>query len=340
MERINFDPAICEACETIDCLTRCGYMTFDLKTAAEERKRLLQGEDSRVLHDCVTCYACEEYCPHQNHPFYLIVERQEELGIKPVPTPITKQQLKMMEPRGLISHQPVSGQVLNMCYFPMLMGNIKGEIFEGMDTIVGSDVFCNIMWLHFGKNSAIRERLPQMIDNIWKFHMKDGEPEEMVCFHDECYGTYTQLAPAFGIDVPFKVTHLFDFLVRRLDALKDKITPLGLKVAYQRPCSNRLSPHTQVYVDQIFDRIGVERVARKYDRENALCCGGVLYAMQRDDEGDDLQKRNLDDMVEAGAQVCVFNCPACLFTLGEAAAQRGLMPMLMSDLCRSALGER
>ncbi|MFH1135046.1 MAG: heterodisulfide reductase-related iron-sulfur binding cluster [Pseudomonadota bacterium] len=340
MEKIGFDPEICRTCETLDCLTRCGYMKFDLESAREEKTRLIRGEDSRVLRDCVTCYACEEYCPYHNHPFYLIVERQEELGVKPVPDPITKQQLKMMAPRGDLALGPARGPVLDMCYFPMLLGSIKGELFAGLETMVGSDVFCNIMWLHFGKNSAIRERLPRMVENIRNFLPRDGAAREMVCFHDECYGTYTQLAPAFGIDVPFKVVHLFDFLVRRLDELKDKIKPLGLKVAYQRPCSNRLSPETQVYVDQIFQRLGVERVKRKYDGEDALCCGGVLYAMQRDDEADDIQKRNLDDMVEAGAQVCVFNCPACLFTLGEAAAQRGLMPMLMSDLCRAALGEK
>ena len=45
--------------------------------AREERQRLLDGEDSRVLRDCATCYACEEYCPYDNHPFYLLVERQE-----------------------------------------------------------------------------------------------------------------------------------------------------------------------------------------------------------------------------------------------------------------------
>ncbi len=82
----------------------------------------------------------------------------------------------------------------------------------------------------------------------------------MICYHDECYGTYTQLAPAFGIPVPFRPIHLFEYLIERLEALKDQIRPIGMKAAYQRPCSNRLIPETQPLVDEIFRRVGVERV--------------------------------------------------------------------------------
>jgi Fe-S oxidoreductase len=226
-----------------------------------------------------------------------------------------------------------------MCFFPMLTGCVRGKLFEGASTIVGSDIFCNIMWLHFAKNSVIRERLPQIIDNIWNHYLKESNVDELICFHDECYGTYTQVAPAFGIEVPFKPVHLFQYLIQRLDELKDQIRPLGLKVAYQRPCSNRLIPETQHWVDDIFQRIGVERVEREYDRENALCCGTVIRLQQNDDLADDLQERNIEDMRSAGANVCVFNCPVCLLTLGEAVAEKGMMPILMSELCQFALGE-
>jgi len=337
--QLKYDEEICTKCETIDCLMKCQYMDFDLETAKQERQNIMSGSDSRVLEDCVTCYACEEYCPYGNHPFYLIVDRQEEKGVWPVPHPITNQQLVVMAPRGRITPQKVQAPVVNMCFFPMLMGSIRGKLFEGASTIVGRDIFCNAMWLHFAKNSVIRELLPQMIDNIWKHYLKESDTDELICFHDECYGTYTHLAPAFGIDVPFKPIYLFEYLVHRLDELKDQIRPLNAKVAYQRPCSNRLIPETQHWVDDIFERIGADRVEREYDRENALCCAGTIQAMQRDELADDVQKRNLDDMEAAGVKYCVFNCPACFFTLSDLVAERGITPILMSDLCQIALGE-
>jgi len=336
---LKYDPEVCAKCETYDCLTRCQYMDLDLTEAKEERQKILEGKDSRVLHECVTCYACEEYCPYDNHPFYLIVDRQEELEAWPVPHPITKQQLRMMGPRGQILPQKVSAPVVNMCFFPMLMGSIRGRLFEGVSTIAGSDIFCNVMWLHFAGNSVIRERLPQMIDNIMNYYLKESGVNELIHFHDECYGTYTKLAPAFGIEVPFKSIHLFEYLTKRLTELKSEIRPINEKVAYQRPCSNRLIPETRHWVDEIFELIGAERPEREYDGENALCCAMTIRAAQRDELADDLQKRNIDDMAAVGARYCVFNCPACFMTLRGMVEERGMVPILMSDLCQVALGQ-
>jgi Fe-S oxidoreductase len=330
---------VCAKCETIECLTRCQYMDFDLEAARTERSRLLHGAESRVLTDCVTCYACEEYCPYENHPFYRIVALQEEKEIWPIPRPITHLQLRMMEPPGLITPQKMQSPIVNLCAFNMLQDSVKGKLFEGVSTFGGNDVFCNLMWLHFAKSSVILERLPKMIDNMVQFYLQDSDRDEFICFHDECYGAYTHLAPAYGLEVPFKVTHLFEYLTRRLDILKERLRPLQVKVAYQRPCSNRLIPETQHWVDDIFEKIGAERVEREYDRENALCCGGVLQLRQNEELVEDIQNRNLTDMVNAGAQYCVFNCQFCFFTLSSAVTERGLTPILMSDLCRLALGE-
>ena len=54
---LNFDPAICESCDTCDCLMRCQYMTFDLEEAKREKANINNGKDSRVLTGCATCYA-------------------------------------------------------------------------------------------------------------------------------------------------------------------------------------------------------------------------------------------------------------------------------------------
>ena len=337
MYKLQFDPAVCASCTTVDCLVRCQYLGYGFEEARREKTAILDGEKAKTLEACVTCYACEEYCPNNNHPFYQIVERQEALGILPAPVPLTKQQLRMMVPRGDATAQKVTKPVIDMCFFPMLLGCIRGKLYEGASTIVGSDIFCNIMWLHFAKNSVIRERLPKVIDTIQKYYLEDSGVDEIICFHDECYGTFTHLAPAFGIDVPFKSVHLFEYLAKKLEDLTKEIRPLNTKVAYQRPCSNRLIPETQHWVDDIFKKIGADRVERKYDRENALCCGGVPRIHQRDDLADDIQKKNIDDMENAGVQYCVFNCPACLFTMGDAVSQRGIIPILMSDLCQLAL---
>ncbi|GAB6093857.1 (Fe-S)-binding protein [Desulfatiferula olefinivorans] len=340
MKSISFDPEICATCPTVDCLMECQYLSFtDIDDARAEKRNINEGRASRVLDQCLTCYACQEYCPNGNNPFYVLVERQEEHNILPAPRPIVEEQLRMMAPKGRITRQTVREPVIDMCAFPMLTGCVRGSLFDGASTIVGTDIFCNIMWLHFAKNSTIRERVPAMIENIMTCYLKDSGIDRLICFHDECYGTFTSLCRAYGIEVPFTPIHLFDYINGRLDALRDRIRPLDVTIAYQRPCSNRLIPETDAVLDQVFEKIGARRVPRTYDRGNALCCGGVPRAHQRDELADDLVKKNIDDMVACGATYCVFNCPFCMATLGQETAERGLMPILVSDLVLTALGE-
>lgn len=245
----------------------------------------------------------------------------------------------MMDFRNRISPKKVKAPVIDMCVFPMLEGCIRGRLFEGASTISGSDIFCNIMWLHFAKNSVIRERVPRMIDNIENYYLKDSGIDELICFHDECYGTLSHLAPAFDIDVPFKPIHLFEYLTKKLTELRTDIRPIKEKIAYQRPCSNRLVPETEPWLDEIFNMIGVERVQREYDGQNALCCAMTIRAMQKDEMADELQEKNIDDMLAAGATYAVFNCPVCMFSLGAMASKKGIKPILVSELCQLALGQ-
>jgi Fe-S oxidoreductase len=316
-------------------------MKFTIEEAKREKWNIIRGEDSRVLRDCATCYACEEYCPKGNHPFYQIVEMQEARGMQVVPRPIEKQQVRMMAHDGKIERRELRGPLLDLCAFGMFKDmSIVGSLFDGVSTVSGNDLFCNLMFLHFGRNSVIKERLPRSLDNLHKYYLEPNRINEVICFHEECYGAFTSWAPAFGIEIPFKPVHFFDFLIKKLKERKDSLGQLPMKVAYQRPCSNRLVPETQHYVDDILQLVGAERVQRAYDGENALCCGAGIMGIGRYEYAEEIQQKNIDDMLAAGATACVFNCQFCLVALGEKAAANGLMPLLLSDLCRLALGER
>ena len=158
--------------------------------------------------------------------------------------------------------------------------------------------------------------------------------------HDECFGSFSSLAPAYGIEVPFKPIHYFEYLYNRLKGLSNEIRPLNTKVAYQRPCSSRLSSDKHYLVADIMHLIGVDLVERTYQDENALCCGEVLRMVSGYELANDVQKRNIDDMVDSGAQYCVFNCPACYAALAHKVAKRGIKPIHIIQLCRMAIGEK
>lgn len=333
---LKFDKTKCADCQAIACLVKCQYIDLDKDRAKQEWQKVINGEDSFVLEACTTCYACEEYCPFGNHPFYLIVERQEEKGILPAPRPIITMWINQCQPVGKFIVGKVEQKALSYCYLPQFNTLVKGKLFNGIaqSVIFGQEFFCNAVYLHYARTSVIKERLPKVIDNISKLGIK-----ELVCLHDECYGTFTSLAPAYGIDVPFKPIHYFEYLYEKLKEYKDRITPLNVKVAYQRNCSARLAPETDHFVDDIFSLIGAERLDREYDRKNGLCCAEIFRMAKGPKLADDMQRRNINDMVKVGAEYCVFNCPACWDSLADKVAKRGIKPIHMIDLCKLAIGE-
>ncbi len=333
-----FDESHCSECENIDCLTRCQWMDIDKETARTEMEKMINGKDSFVLKQCVTCYACDEYCPYDSHPFDLKTELQEKYNTFNIDPTLLDNMIKQFQPPGELRLKEIDPNkpVFHKCTFSrMNPEEMKGQMFENLQYISGRAFFCNLMYHHVARDSVIRERVPIIIDNIEKHGIK-----ELICWHDECYGLWTSYCQRNNIEVPFKPIHLFEYVYNYLKDHESELTKLNMKVAYQRNCSNRFIPETDKWVDKICELIGVERVAREYDRENALCCAGAFAWIGKADLIRPTQNKNVKDMVDNGAEACVFNCPMCKDVLGSKVDRKGLKNYLLSDLARMALGEK
>ena len=300
-------------------------------------EKMVTGQDSRVLEECVTCYACEEYCGRGNHPFYFITERRQQKGILTAPRAITRQWINVGEPRGRHKLGEIKKKVLSFGFMPQFLQLVQGRLFDDVmpSYVFGQEFFCNVVYLHFANTSVIKDRLPAVIEQFRELGVR-----EVVCMHDECYAAFTSLAPAYGIRIPFKPIHYFEYLYARLQQLRKEITPIKVKVAYQRPCSSRLCPESHHFVEDIMRLLGVDLIARRYEGQNALCCGSIFRMMYGYDLATDVQTRNIDDMVAHGVEYCVFNCPACQDALGIKVAKRQIHPIHIIDLCRIAIGEK
>jgi Fe-S oxidoreductase len=336
-----FDKSHCAECKNVDCLTRCQWIEFSgTEEARQEIGKMINGEESRVLSECITCFACDEYCPYNSHPFDLITELQEKYNSLPLKPGSIDPVVSRYKPYDELRLKEIDSNkpVLNKCAFPKSHArNMQGPIFEDLQYVAGLNYFCNLLYHHYAKDSVIKERAPIIIDAI-----KQQGIKEMICFHDECYGFYNSYCPRNNIELPpdFKAIHLFEYLYNYLKDHESEVQKLNKKVAYQRPCSNRFSPEIDEWVDKICELIGVERVERKYDRENALCCAGILSAFGRTKEMRTVQDKNIQDMIDHGAEICVYNCPFCWETMGSRVERNGLKNYLLSDLCRMALGEQ
>jgi len=321
-----------------ECLMKCQYLAYSEKKAKEEFKKLINGEDSEVTSKCVTCVACNMYCPEGANPFDLINQRQEETGT----FKLSKRVLKMFDnsvktPSKIIEGSP-NKPVMNLCLFgDAFPGIFEGQLFEGLTLLKGGDYFCWIGMVHTGRPSLVnKENIKRYVDNL----AKTGA-DEIICFHDDCYATLTNKVKEFDIPLPFKPIHIIEYLRDYVKEHSDQINKLNIKVAYQQPCASRYTFEKDTILDELFELIGAQRVKRMYDRESALCCGGIQGAMENvsKEEENRWRMKNIMDAKEAGAEAFVFLCPLCIPGLRGRAKAQGMEPYILSNLVRVALGE-
>ncbi|MFX1277101.1 MAG: heterodisulfide reductase-related iron-sulfur binding cluster [Promethearchaeota archaeon] len=341
--KMIFNKSNCVNCENIDCLTRCQYIEFENTEAArvEINKLINEDQDSRVLTECLGCFSCDEYCPYGAHPFDLINELQERYKTLDCNPAVIQNSIKMYEPHDEIRIKDIdpSKPVLNKClFFKSNSKEMMGPMFDNLQYLSGRDFFCNLMYQHLALPSIIKERVPIIIDNFKKTGVK--KDTEVICWHDECYGLYTSYCQRNNIEQPFKPVHIFEYVYNYLKDHESEISKLNIKAAYQRNCSNRYVPETDEWVDKICELIGVERVQREYDRENALCCAASFPLKGKNKLVRPTQNKNVKDMVEHGAEICIFNCPMCKDTLERKIGAKGMKSYFLSDLARMALGEQ
>lgn len=314
-------------CNSVNCLLKCRWNSYSFEEAKEEIKNIALGKYSKVLDDCRNCYACEEFCEYENHIFYRIVELQELFGVKKISEEKIKNLIKRYEYEG--EFIPKKGEkFVHICLFPELKDKLSG-LFEGYEVVRGRHVFCNLVYLHYGTISVIKNRADKIVENMKKL------AGEVVLVHDECYGFYKSFAKAYSLDVPFKFIHYFEYLYDKIKS--SEVKKLNVKVAYQRPCSNFLIPETDKILDKIFEAIGVERIKRRYDRDKALCCGAAFILSGENDIANKLKEKNIRDAKEHGAEAMVFNCPMCYKTLAKDVENEGMRALTVLDLCREAL---
>ncbi len=328
-----FDVYKCDSCG--DCLVRCQYVDYNRDKAVAEINALIQGKDAEILSECVTCMACNEYCTRGANPYDLIVRLQEEKDILPISEDRLKALPQVEKTPDRVAEGDPDKPALSLCVlknrFPD--GAFQGEIFDGLTIVEGGRYFCYILYLHAARESYFKKNVQKFVDSLASLNKK-----QIVLLHDDCYTTATTKAREYGIIVPFRPVHIIEYLINYLKKNADRITRLNKKIAYQRPCISRYTPEKEPMLDELFELIGVQRLPRKYDRQDALCCGG-LFMEKSPELGLKVQDKNITDALGYGAEAMVMLCPICWSRLNQPCRERGLSPVYLTNLCRMALGE-
>lgn len=325
-----WDVSKCNLCG--DCLVKCQYVDYDHNKAVSEIKALIEGREAEITTKCVTCCACRQYCPTNADPLNLIMIAVEKAGS--FPTNETELIARTFDVPSQIIAGDTDKPALSLCtmerYIPL--NTLEGQLFRGMTVVKGGDYYCLIGWEHSGKESLIGRYAQRFINNIAAIG------KTIVFLHDDCYAMVNVKIKDYGIKVPFQYMHIFEYLRNYLYSNKDRIKKLEKKVAYQQPCASRYTPNKDAFLDEIFHLIGVQRPARKYERENTLCCTAPIINIKTE-QAVEYQEKNIRDAIGCGADALITLCPVCDRVLRRPADKFGLTKIYLTDLCRMALGE-
>jgi len=97
---------------------------------------------------------------------------------------------------------------------------------------------------------------------------------------------------------------------------------LGMKVTYHDPCD--LSRGLKLIEEprKILEKLGVEIVEMKNNKENSRCCGGGGGILMSDqDLSGDIARKRIKEAIDTGVDILVTSCPTCEQVLKKAAQE-------------------
>ncbi|MBN1547161.1 MAG: (Fe-S)-binding protein [Syntrophaceae bacterium] len=333
---MGFNLAKCNFCG--DCLDQCPHSDFTKETAAEEIRKLINNEPTKITKECITCLKCNDICPTGANPFDLILWRIEQEGFQT--TEAFRKLVALQEDENVFPSQvlhegkPGMPTLCTCCFTGFIPNLFEGQLFEDMKHIEGGAYEGQLALNHMGERVP-KEFLQKQVNNIAATGAK-----EVVFFHDDCYEAFGVVALENEIDVPFKCIPMSEYMRNYLKAHPEKIKKkLNRKVAVQMCCSQRLSPWQNDYVSEILEMIGCERMKRTYDYENQLCCQCASAPSKGNDYAEVYRDKNIVDAQQSGADTMVFSCAICCWIFRYKAKDAGMEPYMLINLVREALGE-
>jgi Fe-S oxidoreductase len=281
-----------EECNTCgECLARCRYMGLSRDEAVEEMKRLVAGEPTRVVHKrCISCYACDAFCPRGCRPYELIIarwhERYRERGLPvrasylmPASQPnFRTDMVRTMRPweRELLRkwrETPPEGELVlypgcNALTLPHLL---HGPHMVGITVSGDFDLCCGEMYFRMGLFDVVErtaEKLPRY------YRGRDIGAMLFVC--PAGLNLFRNVLPGqFGAEFSFRTRYLGEYLLEKVEAGELEIRRrFDRSVAVHDSCHGRiLGEEVMGSARRLYALMGLEMREMASDAREGLCCG-------------------------------------------------------------------
>lgn len=352
-ETLNWDN--CQECG--QCLVNCRYIDYAEEDAIREIKNINQGNTSGILKNCISCYACNIFCPNDAHPYERILfgmkERYDNEGLPkrasyllPGKRPNFREDLKYDQIEKTLHQKwdidtPPAKTVLypgcNLLSMPLLA---TGTIFEKLPVWGRWDLCCGEMYFRTG----LLDKAQDTSNKLTRFY-NNKDIEEMVFTCPACYNMFTTVLPEqFGATFDFKTTFFTDWFFQAIEqgTFEIKQTLTGSAVIHDS-CHGRILGNSFMEKQrQLLERLGLEVNETPLNKNNGLCCGMAAGAKRF--SVIDLIKNSMKQLImldrSKGDQTAIY-CTGCLLMLSTVRPIKpfGKKMLHFLEYIRKALGE-
>lgn len=338
--------ADCDLCG--DCLARCQYMDLSRAEAVEEMKRLTCGEPTHVVHrKCISCYACNAFCPRDCHPYELILktwhERYREKGLPvrasylmPSSSPNFRtdivKTLNTREKELLCEWRetPPEGEVVLYpgCSVLTLPHLLDAEFMRGVTVSGDFDLCCGEMYFRQGLFDVVERTAEKLTDY---YRGRDIGTMLFVC--PAGLNMFRNVLPdQFGADFAFETEYIGNYLLRKVGSGEIEIKrKLNRTVAVHDSCHARiLGGEVMDSARKLYSLMGLEMREMAHNREEGYCCGFAAGCNKYSPTDMILASvKELWESQKTGAKEMAVYCTACVTTM---TMYRWLFPTLQ-PLC-------
>jgi Fe-S oxidoreductase len=342
-----------------ECLVNCRYMNFSRHDAIRDIRKINLGfhEKTIAAKKCMSCYACNAFCPNDAHPYerihYFWNERYEREGLParasylmPGRLPNFRQSLAYTEAEKALQkkwsiEQPPARTCLypgcNLLAMPLLA---EGAIFEELPVWGRWDLCCGEMFFRMGALEPVKK-----ISKYLSEFYRGKDIEELVFICPAGYNMFSNVLPEqFSASFNFKKTFFTDWLIGRIEDETFKIRKkLSGTVVMHDSCHARvLGKDFMQSQRRLLEMLGLTVVETEQNHEHGLCCG--VAAGCNSFSLIDLAScglKGLSALDKADADDAAIYCTGCLLTLGimRLANPFGKTLRHIVEYAREALGE-
>jgi len=135
--------------------------------------------------------------------------------------------------------------------------------------------------------------------------------EEVVTACPECYRTLALDYKRFGIDIDFKVTHMYEFLEQEIDKGAVTFNAMENPVTFQDSCRLNSFDALKDLPRKLIKRISPDQFEEMKDHKDvSMCCGSSAWT-GCDAYSKAMQVKRLRQARETGSNLMITSCPKC-----------------------------